>query len=539
MIRNYTLAFTLLLTSSVAFSQTFDWVQSNPINYPFNPEMTQHASCISSSGKIYSGRLVNYLQNFGQDIFGTNSIDCYNSAGQMQWSFSIGQKAVIRKMIADANGNVYIGGSYMETLHFNGTDSLQNTGSGFDVNVYLLSLDPSGNIRWKRNLSLNNNNYTRIEALGVDNSGDFWYGTNDFFNMDIFRTDNTGQDVQTIILQNTRSLGGFCFDPNNNLYASGSTEMGTMSIGSLSVNVPETYMMFVAYIQSNGQGSWIKLAHDVTFQSPIVVADNSGGAYVGGMLMDSTSFGTVSFLGPQWVYDVFLTHVDNNGNFSWGVEVPHVPSITGDFQPGANQFISSDATGKAYLMGICRGVVNWGNGVITGTSSIPSPSREMAIICFDTNGTPLWNLEGGKSDFDMAYSLDIMPNGDGYYSAQIQDTAYFGPNTIFGGSADNTFVVGKITTNVTAIHSISDYNHFLVYPVPAKDMINVDFEVSENQAAIMELNDANGRAVMSKKIMLTAGLNHFYLATDNLSAGVYLLNIKSTHRTLPVSIVIR
>jgi type IX secretion system substrate protein len=522
----YTILHVLLVFCFMASGQSFDWIRHNAVGYNLNPELPRHTSCISASGKIYAGRMAASMQIFGIDVFGTCSIDCYNTTGQLQWSFALGQKVVISKMTADVNGNVYVAGNYMETLYLNGTDSLLNTGSAFDVNVFILSLDPSGTILWKRNLSLLSTT-TRVEAVAIDNQNNFWYGIMDVFNINIFRTDNNGQDMQLISLQNARTLGGFCFDANSNLFASGSAQMGNMAIGMFTVNVPETYMMFVAYIQNNGTGSWVELAHDVTFQSPVVIPDGAGGAYVGGSLMDSTSFGNVTFDGPQWVYDIFLTHVNTSGSFSWGVEVPIVPSITGDFQPGTNDFLTADAAGNVYITGICRGTINWGNGVITGLSSIPNPSRTLSVICFDANGNPLWNLDGGMSDFDMAYSLHAMPGGDCYFSAAVIDTAVFG-STVFNQNSGIAYVIGKITATPTFVPSLISEHTISVYPVPTHEKLFVsgtfhNINLVTGTQSSVSIYNAAGKKVLSKNLHTNRELFNMELDISSLSPGIYFL----------------
>ena len=515
--------FTLILIVSLSLiklnAQSFDWVRSNPVNYTMNPAMAKHNSCISSNGNIYAGRMVNFTYYFGS-IFGTSSIDCYNNAGQLQWSFPFGQKTVIEQMSADANGNLLIGGIFLETLMFTATDSLNNISPPLTPNVFLFSLDAAGSLRWKRNLTLTNSNSSTVLAMNADHQDNFWYVDDNIFDMNIHKLDNNGQDVQNIALHNARSVGGICFDANDNLFVTGSTEMGTMTIGSLSTTVPDTYMMFVAFIQSSGAASWVRLATDATFQNPVCVSDGAGGAYVAGNLMVPTSFGTVSFQGPEWVYDVFLTHVDASGNFSWGIEIPHQPTLTGDFLRGSNNFIASDAAGNVYMMGICRGVVDWGNGIVSGGVSVPLPSQQISIVVFDPNGNPVHHLEGGNSDFDQVYSLHIMPAGDAYFSGAVIDTAFFGSNTVNPGG-DLAYVIGRINTVVTSVAQSSLPRNLSVYPVPANNFLYINDEHNFSGAQVYNMQ---GALIINQSRGIS---NHSLKSIDiaHLSPGNYVLKL--------------
>ena len=59
--------------------------------------------------------------------------------------------------------------------------------------------------------------------------------------------------------------------------------------------VSESYMMFVKRIDYLGHTSWIRLAHDITFQEPQIVCSKNGEAFVAGNVFDSTSWQGINF----------------------------------------------------------------------------------------------------------------------------------------------------------------------------------------------------------------------------------------------------
>src|SRR6185503_907235 len=118
------------LFASTAFSQHVAWLQSTPVNWNLNPAMPQQLT-YASGNKIFAGRMVNGSFAYGVAIYGDHAIDCYDTTGSLLWTFSLGPKSVLEQLAADAAGNLVAAGRYMETVHFNGTDSMVNTGTGY------------------------------------------------------------------------------------------------------------------------------------------------------------------------------------------------------------------------------------------------------------------------------------------------------------------------------------------------------------------------------------------------------------------------
>ena len=506
-------------------AQHAQWLNSTPVNYNLNPEMPEQPACISGT-HIYGARLVDFSLNFGIDIFGSMAVDCYDTSGTLLWTFPMGQKLIVKSITADVTGNVFISGAYMETLHLGGTDSLVNTGSGFTTNLFLLSLDASGSLRWKRNVTLSSADASNVSALAIDPQENCWYALEYFDSTSIKKLDVNGNDIQSFLIQGTRTMGSFSFDPNGNMFIAGSSGSITLNVNGFSVNVPETYMMFVSRINVAGTTSWIQLAHDQTFQSPQIVATANGDAYISGNLMDSTSFGNVAFHGPQWVYDIFLTKVDSSGNFSWGVEVPETPNIVGDFTRGKNNFMDVDAAGNVYLSGTARGSVDWGNGVISDAGSIPS--NGISIISFDNNGIARWQLTAGATGFVTPYSVFTGDQDDCYFSSSAVGTVTFDSLTTNQGG-NYAFVLGKINSELTtAIIVPSTEEELFVYPNPVKEKLaigSLPTGQAGRQYAInsVSIYNALGTIEMDIEVPATNSLMSIEMDISKLPSGIYFL----------------
>lgn len=520
------LLITIICSTKILLAQSYQWVNSYPVQYSMNPSLPQHSICVSDAGLVFASQLDSSSLVYSQDVLGKQVLRCINTSGVLQWSVSLGKKVTINRIATDNAGNVYIGGIFMDSLKIsNSTLALSNTGINFTTNTYIAKFDVNGNAVYLKNKTGGQFNSLTVAALAVNSQGELYYAVQDFgFDSYIRKVDAAGNDIQTYTINEARTIGQISFDPNDNLYVSGSTSQGTFTVNNLSVAVPEAYMMFVSRINSNGQTSWIRLAHDVTFQFPIVAAGNDGSAFLSCALLDNTTWGAVSFNGPQWVYGMFLTKVDSAGNFLWGVFIPATPTIQGDFSPGTNVFIDDDALGNVYVTGVTRGTVSWGNGVTTGSAAIPS--SEISYMCFNSAGTPQWQLGGSSSSFETTYTIDADSIGNCYFASGISGSGTFGTFNLNTGGAQAA-VFGKISSPFVAVQNHVQQNEVNIFPNPSNDCIKViagtEFVKSIKSVSVKNMQ---GQTVYSQKYFQPV------INVQQFAQGVYTIEIDSSSKKI-------
>lgn len=73
-----------------------------------------------------------------------------------------------------------------------------------------------------------------------------------------------------------KTIGGMDFDAAAGLYVSGGCNDNTFAFGGVTPTLPanDFCLMFLARCKPDGTGDWPHFAHDITFQYPIVVADD-------------------------------------------------------------------------------------------------------------------------------------------------------------------------------------------------------------------------------------------------------------------------
>lgn len=133
-------------------------------------------------------------------------------------------------------------------MDINSIDTLNNTGASFNENTFLLSFDSNGNFRWKRNLSIADQDIESVTTLSKDNNGDVWYCIQKFTSNTFVHINTNGNDLNNYFIDGSRLCSSFSFDSNGNLFISGATENGMITVNGYSAVVSETYMMFVTRI---------------------------------------------------------------------------------------------------------------------------------------------------------------------------------------------------------------------------------------------------------------------------------------------------
>lgn len=70
-----------------------------------------------------------------------------------------------------------------------------------------------------------------------------------------------------------------------------------------------------------------------------------------------------------------------------------------------------------------------------------------------------------------------------------------------------------------------------VYPLPAKDRLNIQIQGSATEKARMLITNISGKTLITKSLSLTAGVNDTYINIQSLSKGVYVLKVITAETT--------
>ena len=494
-------------------AQDIAWLQGDTIGYNSNPQYPLHKLAVTSQGVVIAKLSVSH-QLYGLEILGDYAIDNFDSTGSLLWRVDLSGKVVVTSLALDGAENIYLGGAYMETMIIDGSDTLLNTGSGFDKNYFLMSFTPQGLLRWSKNLSLTNTDIYAVTTMESDANGSVWYVSQrlSIFGHRIAQLDSNGNEGVSYSTSQTRLCNSISFDADNNLYLAGAAESGSININGLTEIVPENYMMFVSRINNSGQTSWIRYAIDITFQTPQVVALPNGDAILGGNNFDSTTWGAINFPDNYFGTNFFLTRVDSNANFLWGYGLPL--NDTGYYNIGSGHFFDVDASENIYVTGTIQGTIHFSPTLVVN-SGLPA-TYNLGILKFDGNGQVLSLKLGGAVSANYPQDLRMSGVGQGYVAATVIGEAIFDSLTSGVTGLQSALLIrfddSNSTTNIAAL----DQTEFNAYPNPFTDRLILS---GVDEKAKIEILNVFGSVVTEQFVM------NGEITLPSLAKGIYFLRI--------------
>ncbi|MEZ4756779.1 MAG: hypothetical protein R2817_08125 [Flavobacteriales bacterium] len=502
-------------------AQQVDWLRGDPVAFDLNPG-TPHHVIASAPSNLVSMRTDTVLTIYGSTAFGTVVLEQLDPATGDTWLSCILTDSVsVGSAVMSPVGIAYFSGSFMgEALEFCDGSQLAGLGGPFTVNHFVMAWNlNTGQPLWSRNLDLSFANIIGPAALAVDPEGNLWYTAMEFTEGHLVQVDFLGDDVQMRTVSGIRRFGTLSFDPWGGLYVSGSCENGTLTFAGqgFPVESDEGYNMFVLRYRPDGTAAFAEFGTDITFTDPTVVATSDGHAYLAGALhLDGEVWDGLQFEGSDWGGDVFIARLDSTGQFLWGREAhPADFGITGDVERAQGPCIAVDEMERVHFTGVVRGVVEWGEGVL---SAGVLPDRSLTVVAFDAAGTPQWAATSEPSPwFASAQSIATTADpGAIHFIAHAASAFTFEGHTV-GADLLQTAVVGRIDGVPTSVTEQLDKVDLRAWPNPVADVLFL--EVNATAVLPTELLNSAGQRVRS--ITLRRGRNTVDMG--GLAPGLYLL----------------
>lgn len=505
--RIYLLVDIMVLTVSISFGQTFEWLRTAEINYEYNPDMIQYSTDSDSDGNVYFFGL-EHFELFYNEAMGSQFVKKYNAGGDLLWSKSVSGEALAGGIYDDNAGGIYLYGELHSDLDFWGQLTLYVNGIG--TNGFLVRIDSDGNVNWGLNLEdlpLESGFISDMVAGGED----LLYITySTWLNSNIVVLNTDGNYINAIVQGNVAMVSGLDVDDDGNIYAAGSCAGWNATFGGVSYPAPFSYSSYVVKYNPGYEPVWVKFIEDVTCSVLKVKYDHNDGIYLSSQLFAGTLLDTIQLQGATWVFDFYLTRLNTDGEFQWALECPQV--LTGDATVGDLQYLDTDPEGNALLAGFTRGTIDWGNGIVSTTADF-----YYNIIIWNVNpqGSINWIKTATGEGFDDAHSISSDAQGNVYLAGIAGGTAVF--DTITFVTED--FVYPFLTKlNTQAMTGITDENNPTVtgiFPNPADDRISVR-SVAPGEIMIFSM-----QGILLKRPKIQEGLQTIDIS--DLQAGSYLL----------------
>lgn len=379
-----------------------------------------------------------------------------------------GIKASGEAMCVDDLGNMYILGTFEDTVDFDPGPSTYNLVSTGSADVFIQKLDRGGNLIWAKALA--GSGYKRVGCIDVDQDYNVYIGGQ--FSGRVDFDPNAGTHYLSgsgnIFLMRLDAAGNFDWanqiwgidpvnisalkvGPNGKIYINGifshivdfDPGPGTHTLSSLG-----HLDAFIQSIDTAGNLLWVKQIGGTSFDyANDIHVDSAGNVYTVGSfrspLVDfdpgiSSVYGLTRF---GLLHDAYIQKLDSNGNFCWARSF-------GGLGPDAGLSVDVDPWGNVYTMGTFHDIVDFDPD--TGRYQLQAnfSSEDWFVQKLDSTGAFCWAKSFGHRRYNHPKRLRVDHTGGVYVCGSFRDSVDFdpGPQTYMLTAADFDFFVQKLDT---------------------------------------------------------------------------------------------
>lgn len=526
----------------------------------------------------------------------------------------------------DSSGNVYSIGDFTDTVDFDPGPGVYNMSTAFGSSAFVSKFDASGNFVWAVQLGDGSNCYAY--AMDVDAAGNVFVtgcftGAGDF---DPGAGSNvlTSVQVSDIFVCKLNTSGGVVWvaqlggsdyqeghgivvDANGDVYTTG-WFAGAVDFdpgaGTTLLSAGGPPNAYVSKLDASGNFVWASQFYaNANCEAYDIALDAAGNVYTAGRFIGGADFdpGAATFnLTPTGLQDVFVSKLDNAGNFVWAKQIsgPNTNSycwtltvdISGnvvlagvfgsatDFDPGPGVYtvpsqaggdifivkltnagnliwaknfaggslndafgITTDAAGAIYVAGAYRGTTDFdpGAGVFSITAGTAS-ATDLFVCKLDSAGGFAWAFATGDQAQDDASCIATDPA----YNVYITGTFRFsidadpGPGVIIV-PANGFFrdpYIIKLNQLSSGIDEANSSTDVTVFPNPTNGVVNIQTKNSASPITAVEVLSSTGQLIYSEQ---RTGSDRLLLSLD-LTAyadGMYVVKLYSADSSEVIRII--
>ncbi len=421
--------------------------------------------------------------NGSSDIFMAK----YDNNGNYIWAKNIGgpKSDGVNSFALDGSGNIYLTGSFYETVDFDPGSGTANLWSNGQNDVFIAKYDNNGNYVWAKSVGASYYDYSY--SIDLDASGNV-YITGDFH----LTVDFDPGPGTASLTANNRDIFIAKYDKNGNYI----------------------------WAKNMGGGKW-DIGHSIS-------VDAQGNLYITGLMNDTADFepgvGT-AYLISNGSFDIFLAKYDTDGNYLWA-------NNFGSYYADQGLGICTDGNGNIYIIGHYQGTFidfDPGSGYATISSN---GGQDVFVAHYDTDGNYIWVGGFGGSGWELGNSIVKDRFGNVYAVGTFQDTVDFNfnddtVNLISKGSG--ACYVAKYSGGLIEMYEPPYYPNeleFSVYPNPSAGQLNIEINSMFQGPATVTIIDLVGRKVYSEFIFIDKSF-HQQLDVSHLAKGVFFLVLET------------
>ena len=174
------------------------------------------------------------------------------------------------------------------------------------------------------------------------------------------------------------------------------------------------------------------------------------------------------------------------------------------------------------------------NGILNSTTPALVNDLDLRITDSDNNEFLPWKLDlsnlpyaiKGDNIVDNIERVEVDLPTTGQYTITISHKGII-PGTTPGsvGIQQYSLIVTGSDLTTTLSNETNELSNFMVWPNPAKEMVNYQFASQSNQTCLVQLIDLQGRVVYSQNVLGGSASIQGAINTSRYSKGVYFLSL--------------
>lgn len=344
----------------------------------------------------------------------------------------------------DADGNVYITGTFKGSTITFGEYTLQNTSEGF-LDFFVVKYDPLGNVIWAVSDGGSRDDYSygicvdpagNVFITGYFGSPSLQIGPSSLLNPstavnspDVFvakygpgGASIWGRSSDSGPTQQYARAYGIGSDAAGNIYITGYYGYGSaVSFDGFTLqSYGETDMFLVKY-DNDGNVQWANRSGGSDSDAAQAIhVDPNGNCYITGSFLNEADFGGVTLVSGNPAYqEIFVAKYASTGDCVWAnyALVPYA----GNYASGKD--IAADPLGNVYITGYYQYSLSFASDTLSNTGN-----PGLFFAKYDNDGIPLWGRSAGGTGTDIGSGVYVDPNGN------VVFTGYFASSFLnFGG----------------------------------------------------------------------------------------------------------
>ena len=489
------------------------------------------------------GASSNVIEPLGSpDIF----LAKYTSEGTLVWVFNLGRISLSNGMdgnglAVDANNNIYITGSFSNTVDFDPSGDVHPATSSGGKDAFLAKYASDGSFQWVKTFGSSAYDYGDVVTIGADGSiylGLKYAGTVDLDpgEGEVSVSPQAGAADATLLKLNSNGEYQWHYTlstaNNDAVTAIALSDGGQIAVGATINGATSGFGerdMFLAVLNADGAESWsynFNNYEKANRISTIIFTEDDAEMYIGGRIEGETDFApspdnTVQ-VDPLFA-DVFMAkYTVADGSLIWARNV--VSAGTGDFLVGMTESGTALMVTGSFDVSITFNPNNPG-------STVPSAGgSDIFLAAFDNaDGSFLSAATYGGEGNELAVAAHFLPEGKLVLAGDFFGSVQLGSSqdpVSSNGYSDIFFGEFSYMTNVSDKLTLAASGDKLnIYPVPATTNLFLELPQSTvHTAATLKVFNVVGELTRLQRVDFAG--NTYRMSIEDLKPGVYILEVQ-------------